>query len=215
MKENKKKKGKPKNLCKEPECYEMKMPDPNKKGKFKPYCENHAVLDVLRQLQKEREQYAIDMEIMRQNKKNEAKKGYHNALWKNYSRYSLLVYADENLRVTCSTNPDLSYDINDSRLCWGHYFRTDLYPGLKYEFKNGGPQSRKENNYFSGNQEKMAEWIDKTHGAGTIEWLESIKNNPYVEDYKSMSKLSRYYAKKINEEFEKRGKKNPWNNPKY
>jgi hypothetical protein len=56
----------------------------------------------------------------------------------------------------------------------------------------------------------MAEWIERTHGAGTVEWLNIEKNKTVKLDKYELDRISKHYLKLLNEELKRRGIKNPW-----
>ena len=203
-----------KNIFKEPGCDKTRMPDPTREGKFKPYCEDHAILAVLRQLEDQRVQTTAELEKARQDRKDEAKKGYHNQTWKLVSRFICLKYADDNLWVHCATNPELKYKVNDKRLQTGHYIRSDKYPALKFEFTNLAPQSLQENKHFAGNQEAMAQWIERTHGEGTVTKLEDRMNDPELT-MEQIREVHNKYKDLLKNEMLRRGISDPWRTKKY
>ena len=185
------------------------MPDPKREGKLLPLCVDHTIADVLRRHQEEVEQQAKEMEIMRQEIRDEAKRGYHGVAWQTISQYVILINSDEDLMVSCATNPLLRYKVNNSEMQGGHYFRANKFPAIMYDIRNILPQSRQENKHFAGNQEAMALAIEAKYGEGTIAKLELLKNGPELTDDELVA-IKKKYRALINEELLRRGISNPW-----
>lgn len=140
---------------------------------------------------------------------------YASTAWKHFSQYVLLFYADENLEVRCSTNPALIYKITDKRICVGHFIKVFDANSSNYStaflFINVGPQSTQEN-LNGGNEIEMAKWVEKTHGLGTVEFLNNEKHKPFKLDKYTLDEIAKKYLALKNEELKHRGIRNPWKN---
>jgi hypothetical protein len=132
---------------------------------------------------------------------------YKTRAWFYCSKYVLLYYSIDGM-VQCSTSPQLWYPCNDKNIQCGHYLKANLHRSVAFEFKNLAPQSYRDNHYFSGKPEVMKEWIEKTHGKGTVEWLNIKKNNPMKLDKFTLDYFKDYYKKLFNELVKIKG--NPW-----
>ena len=132
---------------------------------------------------------------------------YNTSAWKYCSRYVLLYYSVDGV-VQCSTSPELSYRLPNKNIQCGHYFKSDAHKSLAFEFKNLAPQSYRDNKYFSGKPEIMKNWIEKTHGKGTLKYLEIKKNAAYKLDKSELDFWREYYKKLFNELVKIKG--NPW-----
>lgn len=201
-------------LCKWEDCKVEVASFPNSTIKKK-YCQDHAILAVLNHNKELKAKMKADLEKVRR----EVKKGtprkqfYSSTAWKHFSQYVLLKYADESLMVRCSTNPSLEYRITDKRICVGHFIKVFDGNSSNYStaflFINVGPQSTQENNN-GGNEIEMAKWIEKTHGAGTVEFLNNEKHKPLKLDKYTLDEIAKKYLKLKNEELAQRNIKNPW-----
>ena len=194
-------------LCRWPseKCEEERV---NYAGKsiLSPYCRYHLALDFV---YKQR-QAKIDLDnARREKKKTPQEKFYQLTAWKHCSHYVLLHYADDDLMVQCCTSGRF-YRVNDSDLHCGHYHKADKHKAVAFEFKNLAPQSASDNTKKGGLPEVMAEWIERTHGKGTLEWLNIEKNKTLHLDNVTLSQISKHYLKLFNEELERRNIKNPW-----
>lgn len=208
-------------LCKWEEelCLEERVKYPGK-SILAPFCQYHLAIS---HVYKKREEAIKDKEELEKaretSKKRLTKDGFYQlTAWKHFSHYVLLHYANEDLDVCCSTNPNLIYHITDSNICVGHYLKVFDQNSTNYatafEFKNVGPQSRSQNEN-GGNMEEMAKWIERTHGEGTIEELKAIKRKPFKLDKYTLDKIAKHYLNLFNEELKRRGISNPWKNKKY
>jgi hypothetical protein len=181
----------------------------------KKYCEDHAIAAVLIASRKEVEKDKADLERVRQESKKRlsVNQFYKTRAWLNFSHYVLLYYANDDLEVVCSTNPRLWYRINDPNICVGHYLKVfdanSTNFSTAFEFRNVGPQSRKENDR-GGNMEAMAHWIEDTHGVGTVEELKQIRRKPLKLDKYTLDQIAKTYLALFNEELKRRGIKDPW-----
>ena len=135
---------------------------------------------------------------------------YSSQAWYWCSKYVLLYYSDEDLNVRCSTSPHLIYRITDKAIHCGHYIKADQHKAVAFVFKNLFPQSYSDNVHFSGKPEIAKQWIEKTHGAGTVEMLEIMKNETYKLDATELDMWANYYKRKFNELLKTRGLINPW-----
>lgn len=198
-------------LCKFTGCDKEVRNFPNSTIR-KPYCEDHqiefALLKTRANILKDKSELEKAKELKH---KTPVQKFYSTSAWRNFSHYVLFHYSDENLMVRCSTDPSLIYRINDKRIAVGHYLKCDQHKATSFEFKNVAPQSTQQNTYFSGNMEEMAKWIEKTHGVGTVEWLNIEKNKEFHLDKLTLDNISKHYLKLLNEELKRRNIKNPWN----
>lgn len=208
-------------LCKweqEP-CTEERTCYPGKSIRA-PYCQYHLALS---HIYKKRAEATKDKEELDKARKT-LKKGtprkqfYSSTAWKHFSQYVLLKYADENLVVRCSTNPSLEYRITDKRICVGHFIKVFDGNSSNYStaflFINVGPQSTQENNN-GGNELEMSKWIEKTHGAGTVAFLNNEKHKPLKLDKYTLDQIAKTYLALKNEELKRRGINNPWKSKRY
>ncbi len=175
-------------------------------------CQIAANLNKYRQ---EVAQDKAELEKVRQESKKRLTKDkfYQLTAWKWFSHYILLFYANDDLEVYCSTNPNLSYPINDSRICVGHYLKVfdanSTNFSTAFEFRNVAPQSRAENEN-GGNMETMAKWIENTHGIGTVEELKQIRRTPLRLDIYTLDEISKKYKSLFEVELKRRNVKSPW-----
>ena len=215
MIKNKEKKPKPCKWEKEP-CTEERVNYPGK-SICSPYCRLHLALSHIYKKREESAKDKAELEKVRQ----EVKKGspvyrfYHSSAWVNFSHYVLLHYADENLMVQCSTNPSVYCEIYKKEICVGHYIKVFDTNSTNYatafEFRNVGPQSKVENDN-GGNMPVMEQWIEKTHGSGTVEELKQLKRQHFRLDKYTLDEISKKYLALFNEELKRRGIRNPWKN---
>jgi hypothetical protein len=200
-------------LCKweqEP-CTEERVKYPGK-SICSPYCKLHLALAHIYKKREESRKDKEELEKVRQNrKKTPQEKFYQLTAWKNCSKYILLHYADDDLMVQCCTSGRF-YRVNDPNLHCGHYFKSNEHRAVAFEFKNLAPQSASDNTKKGGLPEVMAEWIERIHGAGTIEWLNQKKNETLHLDKVTLDQISKHYLNLFNEELKRRGIKNPWKN---
>lgn len=202
-------------ICKNKGCGNPKKKRPGNTTLYFPYCEDCLVLDVLNKVRIEKVKSKEELEKAREeSKKRFTKDGFYQlTAWKNFSHYVLLFYANEDLEVVCSTNPNLRYPVKDSNICVGHYLKVydanSTNFSTAFEFRNVAPQSRSENEN-GGNMEKMAKWIEEKHGAGTVEELKQIRRKPFKLDKYTLDQISKHYLKLFNEELTRRNIKNPW-----
>lgn len=197
--------------CKLPDCSEPKMKKPGNNKFYFPFCQQHQITAVLSKLKEERLKDKAELEKVRQNgKKTAVERFYQSTAWKWCSKYVLLYYADEDLNVRCATSPHLIYRVTDKEIHAGHYYKADQHKAVAFEFKNLFPQSYSDNVHFSGKPEIAKEWIEKTHGTGTVEWLDVKKNETYKLDADEFEKISSFYKAKFKQLLKERKIKNPW-----
>ena len=104
------------------------------------------------------------------------KEFYNSTAWKYCSKYVLLYYSNEDGYVQCSTS-GIWLPCNSPKMHAGHYLKVNQHKSTAFEFKNIAPQCYQDNKFYSGKPEIMAKWIDKTHGTGTVDYLNIKKNN--------------------------------------
>lgn len=180
------------------------------KSMLSPYCRCHLAISHIYRKRAEEAQDKAELEKVRQIKKNTPQeKFYQLTAWKNCSKAVLLHYADDDLMVQCCTSGRF-YRVNDSDLHCGHYFKSNEHKATAFEFKNLAPQSASDNTKKGGLPEVMAEWIERTHGTGTIEWLNRKKNETLHLDKITLEEISKFYLSMLNEELKRRNIKNPW-----
>lgn len=205
-------------LCKwmdEP-CEDERVNYPGK-SMLSPYCRCHLAISHIYKKRAEVEHDKAELEKVRQeSKKRLTKDGFYQlTAWRHFSHYVLLHYANDDLEVYCSTNPNLRYPVRDSNICVGHYLKVfdanSTNFSTAFEFKNVAPQSRSQNEN-GGNMEIMAKWIEQTHGAGTVEELKQIRRQPFKLDKYTLDEISKKYLALFNEELKRRGVRNPWKN---
>lgn len=197
--------------CKFPDCNKLKMKRPgNCKFYFK-FCEEHQIKAILSKIHDERLKDKAELEKVRNNgKKTAVERFYSSTAWKYCSRYVLLYYADADLNVRCATSHHLIYRITDKEIHCGHYIKADQHKAVAFVFANLFPQSYSDNRHFSGKPEIAKIWIDKTHGAGTVEMLEIMKNEVYKLDETELDMWANHYKGKFKELLKERGINNPW-----
>lgn len=181
------------------------------KSILSPYCRYHLAISFVYSQRKDKAELNKVRKTLK--KGTTRKRFYQSAAWRNFSQYVLLYYADNNLMVRCSTNPNLEYKINDKRICVGHYIKVFDANSSNYstafDFRNVAPQSVQEN-LNGGNMEMMAKFIDKIHGHGTAELLRAKKNEPFKLDDFTFNEISKKYLKLKNELLTMKGISNPW-----
>lgn len=200
-------------LCKwkEEPCEDERVNYPGK-SILSPYCKLHLALSHIYKKREEAVKDKAELEKARQNKKKTpSEKFYQLTAWRNCSQYVLLHYADDDLMVECCTSGRF-YRVNDQDLHCGHYHKADRHKATAFEFKNLAPQSASDNTKKGGLPEIMAEWIERTHGAGTLEWLNQKKNETLHLDKVTLDQISKHYLNLFNEELKRRNIKNPWKN---
>ena len=191
-------------------CDSPRLKRPNSTIYFK-YCAHHQIQCVLSKQKEQRTKDKAGLEKMRKTKrKTPTERFYSSSAWRNCSRYVLLHYSDDDLMVRCSTSPHLEYRVTDKAIHCGHFHKADSHKAVAFEFKNLAPQSYSDNIHFSGKPEVMSEWIEHTHGKGTLEWLDIEKNKVSKLDKYEMDKISKHYLGLLNDELKKRGIRNPW-----
>lgn len=174
-------------------------------------CAEHLTEAILSKKRAEAEKDKAGLEIMRQTKKKTGvERFYSSTAWYWCSKYVLLYYADEDLNVRCSTSPHLIYRVTDKEIHCGHYLKADQHKATAFMFWNLFPQSYSDNRHFSGKPEIAKVWIEKTHGAGTVELLEIKKNEVCHLDETELDKWAAFYKAKFKELLKQRGIKSPW-----
>jgi len=191
-------------------CGNLRMKQP---GNSTLYFKGCIDCEIEANLSKHRQEVAQDkteLEKVRQIKKNTPQeKFYQLTAWKNCSKAVLLHYADDDLMVVCSTS-GRAYEVNSADLHCGHYYKSNEHKATAFEFKNLAPQSASDNTKKGGLPEVMAEWIERTHGPGTLEWLDRKKNETLHLDKITLEQISKFYLNMLNEELKRRNIKNPW-----
>lgn len=199
--------------CSSKGCNEPRLKRPGNNSMYFKFCQKHQIAAVLIKLKTESDKLKAGLETMRKTgKKTSVERFYTSTAWRWCSRYVLLYYSDSDLNVRCSTSPHLIYRVTDKEIHCGHYIKSDQHKATAFEFKNLFPQSYSDNVHFSGKPEIAKEWIEKTHGPGTVEWLETKKNETYHLDSTELDKWAKYYRELFNQLLIDRKIKNPWKN---
>lgn len=192
-------------------CDEERLKKPGNNNLYFKYCSTHQIKAVLSKIKDEAIKDKAELDKVRKTGKKTAKdRFYSSTAWKWCSRYVLLYYADEDFNVRCATSPNLIYQVTDKAIHCGHYLKADQHKATAFEFKNLFPQSYSDNVHFSGKPEIAKEWIDIMHGAGTVEWLETKKNEVCHLDSTILDRKSLHYRTLFNELLKQRNIKNPW-----
>lgn len=96
----------------------------------------------------------------------------------------------------------------------GHYIKVREGNSTNYatafDFRNMGPQTRKDNTFMGGRQDLMREWLVKQHGEDEIKALEAQRHTIYKLDKYELDKWAEYYRNKFNDLLKERGLMNPW-----
>jgi len=201
--------------CSSSGCEELRMKRPGNVNLYFKFCQHHQIRAVISKLDAESAKYKEGLDKARETiKKGTPRQNfYRSTAWKHFSQYVLLFYADENLEVRCSTNPNLIYKITDKRICVGHFIKVFDANSSNYStaflFTNVGPQSTQEN-LNGGNEIAMSKWIEKTHGEGTVEFLNNEKHKPFKLDKYTLDEIAKKYLNMKNELFKEKNLKNPW-----
>lgn len=199
------------NKCRHKGCEEPRMKQPGNSTLYFKFCQEHQITAVLSKVKSETIKDKEGLEKMRKTgKKTGVERFYSSTAWGWCSKYVLLYYADEDLNVRCATSPHLIYQVTDREIHCGHYLKSDQHKATAFEFKNLFPQSYSDNRHFSGKPEIAKEWIEIMHGPGTVEWLETKKNETYHLDSSEFDKWAKYYKEKFKDLLKQRGIKNPW-----
>jgi hypothetical protein len=197
--------------CSFPGCDLPRMKRPGNTTMFFKFCQQHQIEAVLSKIKAETIKDKAELDKVRQNgKKTAVERFYSSTAWRYCSRYVLLYYSDEDLNVRCATSPHLIYRVTDKEIHCGHYLKSDQHKATAFEFKNLFPQSYSDNRHFSGKPEIAKEWIERTHGPGTVEMLERKKNEVYKLDETELDRWAAFYKAKFNELLKQRGIKSPW-----
>ena len=201
--------------CSFPDCTEERLKQPGNTTMYFKFCAKHQIEAVLNKIRSEAQKDKDEL----YKAKETIKKGtprqnfYRSTAWRHFSQYVLLFYSDENLEVRCSTNPSLIYKITDKRICVGHFIKVfdanSSNYSTAYLFTNVGPQSTQEN-LNGGNEIEMSKWIEKTHGKGTVEFLNNEKHKPFRLDKFTLDEIAKKYLKLKNELLITKNIKNPW-----
>lgn len=196
-------------------CENPRMKRPGNNTLYFKGCIDCEISANLSKVREEQTNNKADLEKVRETikKGTPRKQFYSSTAWKHFSQYVLLFYADENLEVRCSTNPALVYRITDKRICVGHFIKVFDGNSSNYStafmFINVGPQSTQEN-LNGGNEIEMSKWVEKTHGKGTVEFLNNKKHKPLKLDKYTLDEIAKKYLKLKNELLKQRNIKNPW-----
>ena len=197
--------------CFTPGCENQRAKKPGNNMLYYRDCIEHTIERYKEKKEAIDNKNAIALDKMaKTGKKTPVQKFYASSAWRNCSHYVLLHYSDDNLMVRCSTSPHLEYHVTDKAIHCGHYHKANEHKAVAFEFKNLCPQSLTDNVYHSGKPEQMAEWIEETHGEGTLEWLDIEKNKTLKLDKYELERISKYYLNLLNEELKRRNIKNPW-----
>jgi len=192
-------------------CENQRMKKPGNNQLYFKYCQEHAIEFILAKIKVNALKDKAGLETMRKTgKKTGVERFYQSTAWSWCSKYVLLYYADEDLNVRCATSPNLIYHVTEKSVHCGHYLKSDRHKSVAFEFKNLFPQSYSDNVHFSGKPEIAKEWIEIMHGAGTVEWLETKKNETYHLDSTELDKWAKHYRTLFNELLRQRNIKNPW-----
>ena len=199
--------------CSYPNCSEPRMKRPGNTTLYFKFCQQHQIEAILTKIKDETIKDRAELEKGRKNgKKTAVERFYKSSAWRWCSKYVLLYYADEDLMVRCSTSPHLIYKVTDREIHCGHYLKADQHKSVAFEFKNLLPQSYTDNCHFSGKPEIAKQWIEQTHGVGTVEWLEQKKNEVYKLDAYELDQWADHYQKLFKELLISRKINDPWKN---
>lgn len=198
-------------ICKLKDCDEPKLKKVGNTTLYHKFCRDHQIEANLTKIRTDKAKDKQGLATMRE-KKRKTPQGrfYASAAWINCSHYVLLFYSDTSLMVRCSTSPHLEYHVTDKDIHCGHYHKSDQHKSVCLEFKNLAPQNARDNSKLSGMPEVMAKWIEKTHGKGTLEWLDIEKNKTLKLDKYTLDKISKHYLKLFKAELKRRGIESPW-----
>ena len=133
---------------------------------------------------------------------------YNTSAWKYFSRYILLYYSNNNV-VQCSTCGKW-YILPNKYIHCGHLYKSDKNRGIALDFHNAAPQCYRCNVYFSGQPDKMRDWLIKKHGIENMDRLIVRKNIAKKLDKFELDVYKEHYKTLFNELVRK--KKNPWKN---
>jgi len=136
---------------------------------------------------------------------------YKQTAWKWFSRYVLLYYSTDGA-VQCVTSGRW-YNCNSKNMHCGHLQKVFDTGGktnfaTAFDFTNVLPQCHQDNVYKGGNELKMLEAIEKTHGKGTYEELKRKARQAFRLDAVTLMEISYEYRTKFNELTKTKG--NPW-----
>lgn len=138
---------------------------------------------------------------------------YRTTAWSWCRKYVLLFYSNKDGVVKCATSGKLM-SIGTADCHCGHYIKVRDGNSTNYatafEFTNLAPQSRQDNTFMGGRQDKMREFLVKQHGEEAIKELEAKRHIPYRLDQYELKKWSDYYRSKYNDLLKERGMKSPW-----
>jgi len=131
--------------------------------------------------------------------------------WKWFSKYVLLYYSVDGA-VQCRTSRRW-YNCNSKNIHCGHLIKVfesgaDTNFSTAFDFRNVLPQCHQHNVYMGGNELKMLEEIERTHGKGTYDKLKQKARFPFRLDKYTLKKISDKYRVKFNQLAETKG--NPW-----
>jgi len=132
---------------------------------------------------------------------------YQSPAWKYFSEYVKLSHTDENGLIRCVTSGRV-FDMNRyeqrKNIHAGHYLKVfDSNGKTNYStafiLTNCYPQSSQENTYGGGNQEKMKEYIIKTHGQKALDELIELSKRPLKLDKFTLDEIGKYWLGKLKE----------------
>lgn len=117
------------------------------------------------------------------------------------------LYYSQNNSVRCVTCGKWTHILN---IDCGHYM-SRRHLNTRWTFENCGPQESQCNYFHSGEQQKMADWLDQTHGKGTAE---RMKIKALAKGQRFTATDIRFIADYWKREFNKlvKEKGSPWKN---
>lgn len=136
---------------------------------------------------------------------------YRSTAWRWFSRYVLLYYSTDGA-VQCATSGTW-YNVNSKKMHCGHLIKVFDSGGktnfaTAFDFKNVLPQCHRDNVHMGGNELKMLDAIEKTHGKGTYDELRQKARFPFRLDKVTLKEISDEYRLKFHALTETKG--NPW-----
>ena len=144
---------------------------------------------------------------------NVSKNFYKTTAWNWCRKYVLLFYSNSDGIVRCCTSGRIMSIATADCHC-GHYIKVREGNSTNYatafDFRNLGPQTRKDNSFMGGRQDLMREWLVKQHGEDAIKDLETKRHTLCKLDNAALEYWSDFYRKKFNELLNERGMNNPW-----
>ena len=136
---------------------------------------------------------------------------YKTTAWKWFSKYILLYYSKDGV-CKCATCGNMKM-INDKKMHLGHLIKVFESGGntnfaVAFNEKNVLPQDYRCNVLSGGNELKMLDAIERTHGKGTYDDLRLASRSFFKLDKFTLDLIAQEYRIKFNELAKIKG--NPW-----